>query len=385
MRPKILFLVTEDWFFLSHRLPIARAALQSGYEVIVATRVCNYAQKIHNEGFRLIPLRLIRESYSPLNELRAIYQIRQIYRRERPDIVHHVALKPVLYGSIAALGQDQVRVINAFTGLGYLAGASSLKVRLLRLPILKALTFLLNRRNHQILLQNQDDKQLLATKCKVAPGRITVIRGSGVDVNYFLPSPEPAGTPIILLASRMLWIKGIREFVEAAKLLHDNKITARFVLVGDTDLNSPSGIPRQQLLEWQSSGHVEWWGHRREMPQIFKQANLVCLPSHGGEGVPKVLIEAAASGRAIVATDVPGCRDIVRDGFNGLLVPPRNTDALASGIEQLLANDSMRSQMAAHGREIVINEFTQEHVIQQTLTLYGKLLEGLGDHNERTR
>src|SRR5947209_7800366 len=188
MRPKILFLVTEDWFFLSHRLPIARAALQSGYEVIVATRVCNYAQKIHNEGFRLIPLRLIRESYSPLNELRAIYQIRQIYRRERPDIVHHVALKPVLYGSIAALGQDQVRVINAFTGLGYLAGASSLKVRLLRLPILKALTFLLNRRNHQILLQNQDDKQLLATKCKVAPGRITVIRGSGVDVNYFLPS-----------------------------------------------------------------------------------------------------------------------------------------------------------------------------------------------------
>ena len=385
MRPKILFLVTEDWFFLSHRLPIARAALQSGYEVIVATRVCNYAQKIHNEGFRLIPLRLIRESYSPLNELRAIYQIRQIYRRERPDIVHHVALKPVLYGSIAALGQDQVRVINAFTGLGYLAGASSLKVRLLRLPILKALTFLLNRRNHQILLQNQDDKQLLATKCKVAPGRITVIRGSGVDVNYFLPSPEPAGTPIILLASRMLWIKGIREFVEAAKLLHDNKITARFVLVGDTDLNSPSGIPRQQLLEWQSSGHVEWWGHRREMPQIFKQANLVCLPSHGGEGVPKVLIEAAASGRATVATDVPGCRDIVRDGFNGLLVPPRNTDALASGIEQLLANDSMRSQMAAHGREIVINEFTQEHVIQQTLTLYGKLLEGLGDHNERTR
>jgi len=385
MRPKILFLVTEDWFFLSHRLPIARAALQSGYEVIVATRVCNYAQKIHNEGFRLIPLRLIRESYSPLNELRAIYQIRQIHRRERPDIVHHVALKPVLYGSIAALGQDQVRVINAFTGLGYLAGASSLKVRLLRLPILKALTFLLNRRNHQILLQNQDDKQLLATKCKVAPGRITVIRGSGVDVNYFLPSPEPAGTPIILLASRMLWIKGIREFVEAAKLLHDNKITARFVLVGDTDLNSPSGIPRQQLLEWQSSGHVEWWGHRREMPQIFKQANLVCLPSHGGEGVPKVLIEAAASGRAIVATDVPGCRDIVRDGFNGLLVPPRNTDALASGIEQLLANDSMRSQMAAHGREIVINEFTQEHVIQQTLTLYGKLLEGLGDHNERTR
>jgi glycosyltransferase involved in cell wall biosynthesis len=374
MRPKILYLVTEDWFFWSHRLPIARAALQSGYEVIVATRVGNYAQRIHEEGFRLVPLHLIRESYSPVNELRAILQLRQIYSCERPDIVHHVALKPILYGSIAALGRGQLHVINAFTGLGYLVGSFSLKAKLLRLPILKALTFLLNRRNHRVLVQNQDDKQLLATKCKTPLSKIVVIRGSGVDVDCFGLSPEPAGEPLVLLASRMLWIKGIRQFVEAAKLLHSKGVTARFVLVGDTDPNSPSCIPRQQLIDWHSSGEVEWWGHQQDMSRIFKQANLVCLPSHGGEGVPKVLIEAAASGRAIVTTDVPGCREVVRHGVNGLLVPPRNTAALVEAIERLITNSPRRLQMAARGREIVTSEFTQEHVVQQTLSLYGELL-----------
>jgi glycosyltransferase involved in cell wall biosynthesis len=375
MRPKLLLLITEDWFLWSHRLPIARAALRAGYEVIIATRVNGDTRKIRDEGFRLIPLHLARESYAPLNELRAIRELRQIYKTEQPDIVHHVALKPVLYGSMAALMRKDTRVINALTGLGYLATSSSLKVQLLGLPIWSALRFLLNRPNNQVLLQNQDDKQLLVARLKVPPEKITVIRGSGVDTNLFQPAPEPAGIPIVLFASRMLWIKGIAEFVEAAQLLRSKGITARFVLAGDSDPNSPSAIPRQQLLAWQASGAVEWWGHQQEMSEIFKQVNVVCLPSQGREGMPKVLIEAAASGRAIVTTDVPGCRDIVRQGVNGILVPPRDATTLAKALEELLENPSLRQQMARRGREIAANEFSQEVVVRETLALYKELLK----------
>jgi glycosyltransferase involved in cell wall biosynthesis len=374
MRPKLLLLITEDRFLWSHRLPIARAALQDGYEVIIATRVNGDAQRIRDEGFRLFPLHLARESYSFIDEFRAIRELRQIYRVEHPDIVHHVALKPVLYGSIAALGRNGMRVINALTGLGYLATSSSLKAQALRVPIWSALRFLLNRPNHQVLLQNQEDKQLLITKLKVSPEKISIVRGSGVNSRLFHPTPEPAGVPIVLLASRMLWIKGIREFVQAANLLKKKGITARFVLAGDSDHNSPSAIPRQQLEEWQISGAVEWWGHQQEMSEIFRHINVVCLPSQGGEGVPKVLIEAAASGRAIVTTDVPGCRDIVRNGINGILVPPKNATALAEAIADMLENPTMRLQMANRGREIAVSEFSEDVVINHTLALYRKLL-----------
>ncbi len=374
MPPKLLFVVAEDWYFWSHRLPIARAALRNGYEVIVATRVLTYGQKIRHEGFQLIPLRLSRESYSPLSEFPAIRQLRQIYSSEHPDIVHQVGLKPILYGSIAALGHRNLQVINAFGGLGYLGASSSLKARYLRFAIWNAYRFLLNRPNHHVLLQNREDKQLMVAKLRVPVENIAIIRGSGVDLDLFWPAPEAAGAPIVLLAARMLWNKGIEEFVEAALILRTKGVTARFAMVGDTDLGSPSAIPRQQLLDWQGSGVVEWWGHQEEMPRIFKQANLVCLPSHGGEGVPKVLLEAAASGRAIVAADVPGCREIVRPGINGMLVPPRNPVALAAAIEELLRDPERRLQMGGRGREIAANEFSEETVVHQTLALYRELL-----------
>ena len=375
MPRKLLLLITEDRFLWSHRLPIARAALKAGYEVIIATRLTGNAQKIRDEGFRLIPLRLDRESYAPLNELRAIRELRQIYECENPDIVHHVALKPVLYGSVAALGRKNLKVVNALTGLGYLATASSLKARFLRLPIWNSLRFLLSGPNQQVLLQNQEDKELLISRLNVSPEKITIIKGSGVDMNLFRPTPEPAGIPIILLASRMLWIKGIVEFVQAAKLIRNKGIQVRFVLAGDTDLRSPSAIPREQLLEWQASGAVEWWGHQPDMSQTLGQTHIVCLPSHGGEGVPKVLIEAAASGRAIVTTDVPGCRDIVRQGVNGTLVPSKDATSLAKALEELLENPSLRQRMGSRGREIAASEFSEEVVVRETMALYRELLK----------
>jgi glycosyltransferase involved in cell wall biosynthesis len=375
MRRKLLFVVTEDYYFWSHRLPLARAALRHGYEVVVATRVSNYAEKIRNEGFRLIPLQLNRESYSPWTEFRAIRQLRQIYRTERPDLAHHVALKPILYGSIAALGSKDTKVINAWAGLGYLIASSSLKARILRMFILNVFGLLMRRSNYHVLLQNSDDRELLIKMLKLPREKTTLIRSSGVDVNCFVPVPEPSGPPVVLLASRMLWNKGVKDFVEAARLLQAHGLPVRFVLVGDKDPRSPSGIPREQLLEWQSSGAVEWWGHQSNMAEAFHQATLVCLPSHGGEGVPKTLLEAAASARAIVTTDVPGCRDIVRHGINGLLVPPHSPEALAASIEKLLRDSALRQQMAIQGREVVVKEFSQESVVEKTLALYEHLLE----------
>jgi glycosyltransferase involved in cell wall biosynthesis len=373
-RPKILFVVAEDWYFWSHRRPIAMAALQNGYDVFVATRVCDCGEKIVEAGFRLIPLRLNRSSYSLFHEFRTVSELRRIYRREKPDIVHHIALKPILYGSMAALGNRRMQVINAFAGLGYLVSSPSFKARALKRMLWKVFRFLLNRPNSFLLLQNREDRDLLVAEVGVPQEKTTIIRGSGVDVNEFQATAEAPGAPIVLLSSRMLWIKGISDFVEAAKLLYAKGVHARFVLAGDTDPGSPGAIPREKLLEWQNAGPVEWWGHQQSMSRMLQRAAIVCLPSHGGEGVPKALIEAAASERAIVATDVPGCRDIVRHGANGLLVPPKNPAALADAIAQLLKDAPLRAEMGRHGREIVVNEFSEEKVVQETLSLYRQLL-----------
>jgi glycosyltransferase involved in cell wall biosynthesis len=375
-RPKILFVVAEDWYFWSHRRPIAAAALQNGYDVYVATRVGDCGEKIIGAGFRLIPLRLNRSSYSLFYELRTVRQLRSIYRQVKPDIVHHIALKPILYGSMAALGDRRMQVINAFAGLGYLVSSMSFKARALKQVLWKIFRFLLNRPNSFLLLQNREDRDLLVADVGVLPEKTTIIRGSGVDIHEFQATAELPGVPIVLLSSRMLWIKGISDFVDAAKLLRARGVNARFVLAGDTDLGSPGAIPREKLQEWQNAGSVEWWGHQQSMPQMLQQATLVCLPSHGGEGVPKALIEAAASERAIVATDVPGCRDIVRHGINGLLVATKNPAALADAIATLLNDASLRAEMGRRGRKIAVNEFSEEKVIQQTLALYRKLLGG---------
>lgn len=371
---KLILVIADDWYFWSHRLPLARAAQQNGFDVVIATRVTNLAQKVRDEGFRLVPLHLSRGSYSPFNELRTILQLRRLYRTERPDIVHHVALKPILYGSIAALGMKQIQVINALAGLGYLVASSSLRARLLRLPIWNAFKLLLNQPRTRVLLQNSDDREVVISKLKVHADKAVLIRGAGVDCDVFQPKAEPAGVPIVILPSRMLWNKGVAEFVEAAKILRQQAVNARFVLVGRVDSASPSGISRKILAAWHDEGIVEWWGQCQEMADIYQSASLICLPSHGGEGVPKVLLEGAACGRAIVTSDVPGCRDIVRDKVNGLLVPAKSASELARAIRYLLENGEVRSRMGAAGREIAVNEFAQGIVAGKTLALYNDLV-----------
>lgn len=368
---KLLFVVADDWYFLSHRLPLARAALREGFEVVVATRIGTKDQEILDAGCRLIPLEhLKREKRSPLGELRAIRELRTIYRRENPDIIHHVALKPVLYGNIGALGLP-LKIVNAFAGLGYLESSKSPKAMILRTVIWNMMRFLLNRPKAFTILQNFEDRDFAVNTLGMSLENTEVIMGSGVDLELFRPSPQPSGVPIVMLPSRLLWNKGVAEFVAAAELLISTGVKARFVLVGDTDEGSPSAIPRSRIAEWNDSGSIEWWGKMNDMQKVIPQGSIICLPSYR-EGIPKVLIEAAACGRPIVTTDVPGCRDVVQHYVNGMLVPARNTDVLALTIRVLLGNSDLRARMGDAGRKIAAH-FSQDVVIEKTLTRYGLL------------
>jgi glycosyltransferase involved in cell wall biosynthesis len=371
--PKILFLVTEDWYFCSHRLPIACAARDAGFDVVVATRVNEQGDRIREKGLRLIPLDLKRGDKNVLAGLKAVAKLIRLYRSERPDIVHHVAMKPILYGSLAARIAHIPSTINAFAGMGYLFISSGLQARALRVFIVPAFRFILNIPRSRLIIQNPDDCRLLESLGIADRTRIVSIRGSGVDTDRFAPTPEPEGTPVVIMASRMLWDKGVGEFVGASRQLREREIPSRFVLVGQDDPENPSSIPPSRLREWHEQGLVEWWGHRDDMPEVFSRAHVVCLPSYR-EGLPKVLLEAASSGRPLVATDVPGCREIVRHGVNGLLVPARDAGALAAAIQQLLENPALRLKMGARGREMAVQEFSVEKIIEETIKMYRELL-----------
>ena len=371
--PKILFFVTEDWYFCSHRLELARAARAAGFAVTVVTRVQAHADVIRREGFELVPISLERRGSNPLKELKVIVQLLRIYRTEQPDIVHHVALKPVLYGSVAARLAGVPHMVNALAGLGFVFSSRRLRAKLLRPFVNVAFRLLLNRRNSRVILQNHDDKALLTGTGILASELVVVIRGSGVDLERYAALPEAPGVPVVLLASRMLWDKGVGEFVEAARRLRAGGVAARFVLVGEPDEGNPASVPQGRLLEWQEAGIVEWWGMRDDMPAVFAQAHVVCLPSYR-EGLPKVLLEAAACGRPLVASDVPGCREIVRHEENGLLVTVRDPAALADALRRLIGDAGMRQRMGQRGRAMVEADFSVQQVIRETLDVYGELL-----------
>jgi glycosyltransferase involved in cell wall biosynthesis len=374
IRPKLLYLITEDWYFWSHRLPIARAAKAAGFEVLVATRVNQHGTLIEQAGLRLIPIKLKRKSYNPCREILAICEVISIYRRERPTIVHHVAMKPILYGSIAAHITCVPAIVNALAGLGYLFTSNRWYAKLSKRAEKIAFRLILNTKKGRMIVQNPDDFIMLERGKVVDKGSLVLIKGSGVDTDIFSPTPFRGGVPIILLASRMLWDKGIGEFVNASKILSSRGIKARFVLVGKSDPENPNSIPESQLMAWHGAGVIEWWGHRNDMPEVFSQSHIVCLPTFYGEGIPKVLIEAASCGRPIITTNSPGCREIVKHGANGYLIPVKNSEALASAIGNLVEAPELWVKMGNKGREMVMNEFSIEIVISKTISLYKELL-----------
>lgn len=368
-RPRLLFLVTEDWYFVSHRLPLAIAAREAGFDVAVATRVRQHGQAIENAGIELVPFELSRRGGNPMAE---ISRLTGLYRRQRPAIVHHVALKPVLYGSLAARLARVGRVVNAVAGLGWLFTSGGLAARAVRPVVRGLLARLLDARGSRTIVQNPDDLALLA-QAGVSQDRLRLIRGAGVDTVLFAPTPTPPQPVTAVLAARMLWDKGVGEFVEAARLLSQAGTRARFALVGAPDPANPASVPEATLRGWHGEHGLEWWGHRADMPEVFAASHIVCLPSYR-EGLPKTLLEAAACGRPIVAADVPGCREIVRHGDNGLLVPARDAPALADALATLIGDPDMCRRMGEQGRALAVDGFSQERVIAETLAVYRELM-----------
>jgi len=374
-RPRLLFLITEDWYFWSHRLDLARAAAQAGFDVSIATRVTDHGERVQREGFRLLPINLFRRSRNPFVELASVLELVRLYSRERPAIVHHVALKPILYGSLAAWISGVPVVVNAFAGLGYAFTDETRRRSLAHLCLRRALKILVRLSKSVVILQNKDDRDLLFEEGVIELQQTRIIPGSGVNTKTFDVRRPSEDVPVVMLASRMLWDKGIGEFVEASRRLKQKGVSARCVLVGRCDEHNPAAIEPTQLRHWVEEGVVEWWEHRDEMSSTLASATIVVLPSYR-EGLPKVLLEAAACGKPLIATDVPGCREIVTHGVNGLLVAVRDSAALAVAIDTLLRDSSRRAAMGVAGREAVVRAFSVEKIAGQFVDLYRELLAG---------
>jgi len=372
---KILILVSEDWYFCSHRLPIGIALKKAGADVVVVTRVRNHAAPIVDAGLRLRETQLDRSGLNPLHDRKTIAELLRIYREEKPDLVHHVALKPTLYGAYCAWRTGVPAVVNALGGMGFLFLARALPARAIRSVVRLAMRFLLNRANSRTILQNRDDGDLLTQRVRVRPERICLIRGSGVDTERFKPTDPPPGTPVAVCISRMLRDKGIGELVDAARLLKENGVDLKVRLVGPTDDN-PASIDPATLAQWKAEGVVDVAGPSTDIAGEYARAHIAVLPSYR-EGLPKSLLEAAAAGRPIVATDVPGCREICRDGETGLLVPARTVEPLAAALETLATDPALRARLGATARRVAVDEFAEEIVVRQTLDLYREMLSAV--------
>jgi len=365
----LAFVVSEDWYFCSHRLPLAVAALAAGYRVSVITRVGEHGELMRRAGLNVVPFLMSRSGINPIHELRTVDELRRLYLNLKPDIVHHVALKPVVLGSIAARLAKVPRVINAVAGLGYLSISSGFRARALRHLLRVLLRFLLRYPGTTVIVQNEFDAQAMRD-LGLADSKLSVIRGAGVDLAWQSVHAEAEGTPVVMLAARLLWDKGVGDFVEAARILNARGVVARFVLVGRPDAGNPRAVPVKQLEQWRSEGPVEWWGHSADMNATLARCHVFCLPTFYGEGIPKVLLEAAAAGRPIVASDIPGCREVVRPDVNGLLVPQRNPQRLAEALQALIEDPARRRRLGVAGRRIAEEEFSVEKVIAATLALY---------------
>lgn len=373
--PRLLIFVAEDWHFCTHRLPLARGAVAAGFDVTVMARYQDHAAVIAATGARTLAVPLRRGRAGIGAEIAALHAIIGGYRQVAPDIAHQVAMKPVLYGTLAARLSRTSSIVNALAGLGYLFLAESFKGKVLRRGVSFALRWALKGKSEGVILQNPDDVALLVGAGLVHQEQVHLIRGSGVDLTQFTPAPLPDGDPVVVLPARLLWDKGVAEFVEAARLLRARGVKARLVLVGGPDEENPTSVPTAQLAAWEREGTVEWWGARDDMPAVLASASIVCLPSYR-EGLPKALLEGAAAGRALVAADVPGCREVVRPGENGLLAPARDSSALADALAQVLTDPARMREMGKRAREIAEAEFGVERVVAATVEVYAGLLEG---------
>jgi len=368
---RLLYVVTEDWYFLSHRLPMAREAKRAGYDVHVITHVNKGRAAIEAEGFTVHPVTWRRGSVHPLAFLSNIRAVRRVYRAIHPALVHNVALQPSIVGSLAAEGLPFVR-LNALAGLGFSFTSNTLKARLVRPVLRMLLRRVLGNRHAAVLVQNPDDRAAIEA-LGIAPGKITVIPGSGVETDRLTPMPEPEGEVTAAFVGRLLDDKGVTPLVRAHEILAQRGIDFRLLLAGSPDPSNPASIPNAVIESWRHRPHLVVLGHVDGIATVWAQAHVGVLPSRR-EGLPKSLLEAAACGRALIATDVPGCREIARQDVNALLVPVDDPDALANAIEMLMKDPERRRRFAAASRRMAVEEFSSAHVGREIVALYRRLL-----------
>jgi len=370
---RILYTVNIPRFFVSHRLPLALAARAAGHDVHVATSDTDPVSlaRIRDAGLTLHPIPLAQHGTSPVGELRTLAALVRLYRRIRPDLLHHVTIKPVLYGGIAARLAGSPPVVAAMSGLGRAFRGEDGEAADLRGPLRVALRLALPRRTTRAVFQNVEDRDTFVRLGLAELDRTVVIRGSGVDPEVFTVTPEPDGPPTVLYAGRLMREKGLERFVDLARQLAGR---ARFAVAGYPEPSSPDVVPVATVESWAAEGVIEWLGARDDMPAVYAAASIVVLPTVYGEGVPKTLIEAASCGRAVVTTDIPGCRDVCRDGVNGLLVAPYDDAALHAAVLRLIEDRELRARMGSAGRRLVEQEFSLERVTGATLDLYAELL-----------
>ena len=375
--PKILLFANTDWYLYNFRRSLAARLRTEGWEVVLISPPGEYGPKLTALGFRWIPCDFAPGGTNPLAEIGVLRRLIALYRTERPDLVHHFTIKCVLYGSLAARLAGGIPVVNAVTGLGHIFTDSGRKATLLR-PLVKGLyRFVLGAARSRVIFQNDEDRNFFATTGLVDAERTRLIRGSGVDCALFSPTVHiaaPDSSPLkILFASRLLREKGIVELLAAARILRKNGVDAEFLLAGGLYPGNPSSLSENEMAAIQEEGIVSCLGHVDDMLPLLAAADIVVLPSYR-EGTPRILIEAAAMGIPIVATDIAGCRGLVQDGVNGFLVPVKDATALATALQRLTADQALRQVMGAAGRAIVLAEFDEEIVLEKTLAVYRELL-----------
>ncbi|MCF4994979.1 glycosyltransferase [Pseudomonas syringae] len=379
MAPVFLMIVNDPAFFVSHRLAVAEGARKAGYRVHIASMDGDAVKRIEDSGFIHHLLPMSRSGSNPLRELFTLFFIWRLLWRIKPVMLHLVTIKPVIYGGIAARLAPVKSVVAAVSGLGFVFLLRGFKATLLRKVVSFFYWLALGKKNLRVIFQNSDDRDLLTGLGVLDLKKAELIRGSGVDLGLYPCVPESDSyLPVICLAARLLRDKGVLEFVEAARILRDRGIKARYQLIGAIDPGNPATITEAETNAWRDEGLVEILGYRKDIAALFADAHLVTLPSYR-EGLPKVLVEAAACGRAVVTSDVPGCRDAIDPDVTGLLVPVRDSVALADGLQLLIEDKTMRQRMGAAGRVLAENEFNVDNIVQQHLDIYSKL-ERAFDH-----
>ena len=370
---KFLLVVNDMAWFWSHRLPLAKAIMEQGAELHLATNGAASNAQIAALGIKGHDLPEHTGSFNPLSQLMLAYKIFTTLKNVKPDIVHAITVRHAFFTGLASRAAKTPHAVFTIAGLGSLFDSENPKLKIIRAIVVPMFKFAFGGQGRFVIFQNPDDAKALVRAGAVDKSRCGIIRGSGVDPVQFSYTPEPeTDVPVVLFSSRLLKAKGIGEFIHAARILKSKGINARFQVAGDIATGNHDSVTEEQLADWKEEGSVEFLGQRSDMPQLMAAANIVTLPSYYGEGVPKVLLEAASTGRAIVTTDMPGCRETVEDGVTGILVEAKNAWSLADALEKLLVDKALRASMGQKARTRIEENFTIEKVNAKTLSVYAR-------------